>query len=120
MTTAIETHASARCCWCRALLVKVDGCWWCANPPCTLRQREAGICFQVPTIEDGRHTGFHWQYWYVPLPTQAEFERIQAPRKLWGGAAGPGKSVGARKAAYRRALRIPASRRARTARGRAA
>jgi hypothetical protein len=72
--------------------------WWCPDAGCRLKQREAGI-----VLREGKKD----RWWFVPLPSQAEFERQKAPRKLWGGSAGPGKSFGARRLALRRCLRLP-------------
>jgi phage terminase large subunit len=89
------THPSAKCCWCQTPLKRdLTGVWWCQQDDCRLKQRESGI-----VIGNRR--------WFTPLPSQAEFERRKAPRKLWGGSAGPGKSFGARRLAYRRALGLP-------------
>jgi hypothetical protein len=100
-------HPTASCCWCQSKLEQIENVWWCPQKECRTKQRESGIAFQVPTIEKGKHTGWGWTYWFTPLPSQAEFERRQAPRKLWGGAAGPGKSYGARRLAMRRCQVIP-------------
>lgn len=100
-------HPTAKCCWCQRHLVRVDGVWWCQGEACRTLQRKAGIAFEVPRVGPKGFEGYDWRWWFAPLPSQAEFERRKAPRKLWGGSAGPGKSYGARKLAYRRAQRIP-------------
>lgn len=94
-------HPVARCCWCGTHLVKWLGHWWCQQQACQNRQREHAIVLKKTTGRKVEET-----YWFAPLPSQAEFERVKAPRKLWGGSAGPGKSFGARRLAYRKALRI--------------
>lgn len=88
-----EAHRSAVCCWCRSPLVWGEGHWWCSTPACRTRQRESALQVQVNGV---------WRWWFVPLPTQAQFDQTRAPRKLWGGRAGPGKSYGARRLAIRR------------------
>ena len=101
-------HGTAKCCWCSKSLMQIGAQWWCQTDRCRTWQRESAIGFNVPTYDKkGKHSGYEWQYWFTPLPSQAEFERRKAPRKLWGGSAGPGKSFGARRLAYRRCQRIP-------------
>ena len=99
----VVAHASAKCCWCATPLVRVDGIWWCLTPECRAKQLESAIVVQ----SSGKGKKTEHKYWFVPLPSQAQFDRVKAPRKLWGGAAGPGKSYGARRLAIRRCLMIP-------------
>ena len=89
----------AVCCWCGTGL-KYDGThWWCPTKACYTQQRLHGIADLV---------GTHIKRWlYVPTPKQVEFDRCAAKYVLYGGAAGPGKSHGARWGLYRRCLRIP-------------
>lgn len=88
------THPTARCCWCRSGLVQEGGIWWCSTPACAIRQAACGI-----TVGKKR--------WFTPLPLQASFADLKAPRKLFGGAAGGTKSFGARRLAMRRLSQIP-------------
>jgi hypothetical protein len=94
--TVVETHPTAVCCWCGSGLVKAKH-WWCPRAECRTKQRESGI---------GVQKGKSVDWWFVPLPSQAQFELVKAPRKLWGGAAGGGKSVAARRLAIKRCLKI--------------
>lgn len=96
-----ETHATARCCWCQSSLIKIGDTWWCQQKDCRTKQRESGISFKK-----GKKGHEEWTFWFTPLPLQAEFERLKAPRKLFGGAAGGTKSFGARRLAFRRANTI--------------
>ena len=97
----MTVHGSATCTWCQSPLMQVESVWWCPRAECREKQRESGIA-----IKAGKKGAEQYRWWFCPLPSQAEFERRKAPRKLWGGSAGPGKSYGARKLAYRRAQRI--------------
>ena len=88
-------HPTATCVWCKSALIRDDrGVWWCHRRACQDRQRASGIA-----VGNRR--------WFTPLPLQAEFESIRAPRKLFGGAAGGTKSFGARRLAMRRLYSIP-------------
>jgi hypothetical protein len=80
--------------------VTVGGQWWCPTDECRAKQRKAGI-----SLKSGKKDAGRW--WFVPLPSQAQFDLVSAPRKLWGGSAGPGKSYGARRLAIKRCLTIP-------------
>ena len=88
-------------------MVQAEGLWWCSTEACRARQRAWAISLNVPQVVDGQFAGFTWKIWWLPLPKQVTFLELQAPRKLLGGAAGPGKSDVARKGAYRLAMSIP-------------
>jgi hypothetical protein len=45
--------------------------------------------------------------YHVPLPSQVPFYESRVPNRMWGGKAGPGKSVGVRWFLYRRSLHVP-------------
>lgn len=105
-------HQTARCCWCRGPLALVpqarssewvlEAHYWCGNPPCRVRQAEWALS---RTVKAGKQKLI--EYLFVPLPKQVEFLSRHAPYKLYGGAAGPGKSHAMRWALYRLAQRIP-------------
>lgn len=82
--------------------MKEAGHWWCGEPGCRRRQLACAISRQAWQGRQPVH-----ERWFVPLPLQAEFYERRAPRKLWGGAAGPGKSFGARRLALRKCLMTP-------------
>lgn len=88
-------------------MVRLDGLWYCPTRACADRQLAWALARQVPKVEGGQFVGFEWERWWVPLPKQVAFLELQAPRKLLGGAAGPGKSDVARKGAYRLCLMVP-------------
>lgn len=91
----VVIHATAKCVWCQSSLVRDSGgVWWCQRVECQNKQRAAGIA-----VGNRR--------WFTPLPLQAYFEGLRAPRKLFGGAAGGTKSFGARRLAMRRLSQIP-------------
>ena len=102
----METHRTARCCWCASGLVKKDGQWWCPTDGCRKKQLQWGIAAQVPLVKDGQMAGFQWKRLFVPLPKQVAFLELAGKRKLLGGAAGPGKSHVARFGAYRLCLTV--------------
>jgi hypothetical protein len=73
-----------------------DRCWVCPN--CWRRQ----VAFAVMVRQGKAKVIYH-----VPLPSQVVFYESQKPCRLWGGKAGPGKSVGGRWFLYHRSLSIP-------------
>lgn len=103
----IET-SPAVCCWCGARLKRADGGpWWCFAPDCYRRQAEWAVL-----TEEGKARTFR----YVPTPKQTmyhETRRIAGDEtrgrinRMYGGAAGPGKSKAGRADQYRKALLIP-------------
>jgi hypothetical protein len=102
-----EVHPSAKCCWCTSAFVKIEKHWWCPTKQCRDRQREWAIVRQVPKTGARGFEGYVAEHWWVPLPKQATVLRLNAKRKLIGGAAGGSKSDVARKGAYRLCLTIP-------------
>ncbi len=78
----------------------VGGQWWCPTDECRAKQRKAGISLKAGKKDAGR-------WWFVPLPSQAQFALTEAPRVLWGGAAGPGKSFGVRRLLIKQCMEIP-------------
>lgn len=95
----LHVHPVAKCCWCRASLVRdKDGHWWCAADGCNLRQRQWALALQE---------GMAWRFFWVPTPAQVECLSMAGRRKLIGGAAGGGKSDLARKGAYRLCVTYP-------------
>lgn len=88
---------AAICCWCRGPLEQrsAGGPWWCATEACELRQRTWGLYHQKAG------------YVFVPAPKQVEFLANPAKNRLFGGAAGPGKSHAARWGLYRKCHTIP-------------
>lgn len=98
----IVEHPSAVCCWCKSKLIQIDAIWWCREKACRERQRSHGLGRE---IKSGKNKG--WQWLYVPTPKQVELDACPAKYRLYGGAAGPGKSHAARWRLYRKCLRIP-------------
>jgi hypothetical protein len=98
----VTKHVLAKCCWCQEHLVSVEAIWWCPTQACRDRQRAHGLGRE---IKKGRDKG--WQWLYVPTPKQVELDACGAKYRLYGGAAGPGKSHAARWRLYRKCLRIP-------------
>lgn len=121
--SVVET-SPAVCCWCRSPLKRIgEGPWWCFTQACLARQREWAVGI-------GPHPERVDRYLYVPTPKQTEFHETRItpalrelflaedraagrpPKRrrmarLYGGAAGPGKSHGERWDQYRKALLIP-------------
>jgi len=93
-------HHRVRCGWCSELLVigEYEGlrCWVC--PTDWPRQIAHALVVQA---------GKKRKAVYVPLPAQVPFYESTKKYLLWGGQAGPGKSVGLRRYLYTRALKIP-------------
>ena len=93
---------SATCCWCSSPLVLAEGVWWCGtSEPC--RQRQAAYALARVDRKSGQRTG----WLFLPTPKQVEFLASPAKNRLFGGAAGPGKSHAARWGLYRKCLTIP-------------
>jgi hypothetical protein len=94
-------HATSTCCWCGAALVVGQvlnlRCWLC--PIDWRRQANVAVTSQFK--------GKAPQCFHVPLPSQTAIEESTARNLLWGGHAGPGKSVGIRHWLYRRSMRVP-------------
>jgi hypothetical protein len=90
-------HAVAKCGWCGGPFYKIDKFYWCRSERCAALQRAYGV---------GVNTANGWKWLYVPLPNQVDLEAAGAPYRLHGGAAGPGKSTGARWLLYKLAMRV--------------
>jgi phage terminase large subunit len=109
VATVLKAHATATCCWCQGKLYQWQGAWWCGTPLCRQTQASWGIGVHPKRRKD------KLTYLYVPTPKQVEMERPKRPgvsdgrtfNILGGGAAGPGKSHGARWSMYRKALTLP-------------
>ena len=98
----MSAHPQARCCWCQSPLVYsqvVDCyCWLCPTEACWRRQVRYALDLTIKG--KGRTIRF------VPVPKQVVFHESTAKNILWGGAAGPGKSTGARWWLYDRCLKV--------------
>ena len=86
------------CCWCGGKFVRIEKFYWCSNEACRERQANHSIWVQS---QDGKR----FDYLYVPLPRQVEFDACTARYLLGGGAAGSTKSFAGRWSMYRRALK---------------
>lgn len=114
MPSGITRSSSATCCWCTGALVEVSsapGIWWCLSPACHQRQLQWAISRNVSEWgkdADGRTTlQTRWERLFVPTPRQVDYMQAQATYRLFGGAAGPGKSTAARMNLYRQCLSKP-------------
>lgn len=113
-TTGITKRSAAVCCWCTGPLVEVSsapGIWWCLTPSCHQQQLQWALSRNVQAWErnqDGTNT-LHttWERLFVPTPRQVQYMASPATYRLFGGAAGPGKSTAARMNLYRKCLSIP-------------
>lgn len=106
--------STATCGWCGGFLKRDgDGPWWCFTERCFERQREWAVQAQEQDSR-GRPTGRN-TWLYVPTPAQTNFHNVRRPgatvgpriNRMYGGAAGPGKSHAERWDQYRKALTIP-------------
>jgi hypothetical protein len=113
MTGAILKQSSAKCCWCSGPLVQVvsdPGVWWCLRPECFRTQLRYGLSRQVTEWQriDGQNIPkTRYERLYIPTPKQAAFAMSKAKFRLYGGAAGGGKSVEGRRRLYKKAIDIP-------------
>lgn len=117
---AIES-SQATCCWCGKPLKRIDDSpWWCLTDACMRRQAEWGVMVQE-TIGRSKKS----RYIYLPTPKQTVYHETRLteallgypltkadptrPRmnRLFGGAAGGGKSKSLRYDMYRKAKTIP-------------
>lgn len=106
-TATLAERSPAVCCWCGGTLARGSGTpWVCLTPACQRRQLQWGLGLERLTAK-GRRTGEVTQWLYVPTPKQVDFHACPAPYRLYGGAAGPGKSHALRWGLYRKALTIP-------------
>lgn len=109
----ILKQSSAKCCWCQGPLCQVPsdpGVWWCLTPECYRKQLKYGLSRQVTefTRIDGVNVPkTHYERLYIPTPKQASFAASTAKFRLYGGAAGGGKSVEGRRRLYKKAIDIP-------------
>lgn len=119
---SIEVEVSqAVCCWCGAALRRYDGSpWWCPTRACAVRQAEWGVM-----VEETHGRKAVARHLYLPTPKQAAYHETRLteallgypltkadpmrPRmnRLFGGAAGGGKSKSLRYDMYRKAKTIP-------------
>jgi hypothetical protein len=112
--SGILKQSSAKCCWCSGPLVQVQsdpGFWFCLTAECFRTQLRYGISRNVQTWsrnKDGDNVLSNtWERLYVPTPKQASFAMSKAKFRLYGGAAGGGKSVEGRRRLYKKAIEIP-------------
>jgi hypothetical protein len=111
--SAILKQSSAKCCWCQGPLVQVvsdPGIWWCLTQECFRKQLKDGISRQVTEWEriDGENVPKNrYERLHIPTPKQAMFASHPAKYRLYGGAAGGGKSVQGRRGMYKKACAIP-------------
>jgi phage terminase large subunit len=109
----ILKQSSAKCCWCQSALVQIasePGIWWCLTPDCFRKQLAHGISRTVTEWDrvDGQHIPRNTsERLYIPTPKQATFAASRAKFRLYGGAAGGGKSVEGRRRLYKKALSLP-------------
>lgn len=114
MTAGITHQSAATCCWCAGPLVQVasaPGLWWCLAPPCHSKQLQWSISRILETwtsIKGGQKQREQTtERLFVPTPRQVSYMENPATYRLFGGAAGPGKSTAARMNLYRKCLSIP-------------
>lgn len=113
MTAGIIKESAAICCFCQSRLVQVasaPGIWWCLTKACYEKQLKHGISRQVTEwtkVNGETKPKTYYERLFIPLPRQVQFIESKAKYRLFGGAAGPGKSTGIRRSLYRKALTIP-------------
>lgn len=104
-------QSPATCGWCGSHLKRAgDGPWWCFTPACYQKQSEWAV---IGVRKAGKSEQGAWLY--VPTPAQAAFHAVKKTgtggnarvNRMYGGAAGPGKSHAERWDLYRKALQIP-------------
>lgn len=109
----IHKESSARCCWCSGRLVQLKsdvGFWFCLTPECFRKQLSYGISRQLTewTKIDGENIPkTRYERLHIPTPKQVKFSSCKAKKRLFGGAAGGGKSVEGRRGMYKKALMYP-------------
>lgn len=111
---SVLRESSARCCFCQGTLVEIDsapGIWWCTRPACWEQQVKYGLSRQVTTWGKDRLGNnvptVTTERLFVPTPRQVQYMASKATYRLFGGAAGPGKSTATRIGMYRKARLIP-------------
>lgn len=109
--TGITQQSSAKCCFCGSNLVQVastGNIWWCLTDSCRTEQLKYGLSRDVWVTDDrGKTAGVQKERLFVPTPRQVHYMRSPAKYRLFGGAAGPGKSTATRLGMYRKACAIP-------------
>lgn len=112
--SGILRQSAASCCWCGVKLVEVasaPGIWWCSSEPCHKKQLAWAISRNVSEWDrdkDGNNVlKTSWERLFVPTPRQVDYMAATGTYRLFGGAAGPGKSTAARMNLYRKCLSIP-------------
>jgi hypothetical protein len=115
--SGILQQSAAVCCWCKGPLVQLvsdPGTWWCITPKaegaeksCAQKQLAWGLSRDEWIYEGNKPVGVKKERLFIPTPRQVEYLASPAKYRLFGGAAGPGKSHAARMGLYRRALAIP-------------
>jgi len=104
----ITQQSTAVCCWCQGPLVQVaaaPGIWWCLTAACRDQQLAWGLSRQTVTTQ-GRRQSATTERLFIPTPRQVQYLACPATKRLFGGAAGPGKSHAARWGLYRQCRRI--------------
>lgn len=84
--------------------------WWCLTPACHTQQLAWALSRELTEWArvDGRNVPkTTWERLFVPTPRQVQYMASPATYRLFGGAAGPGKSTAARMNLYRKCLSIP-------------
>jgi hypothetical protein len=111
--SAIHKQSSAKCCWCSGPLVQLvsdPGFWWCLTRECYQKQLKYGMSRQLTefTRIDGVNVPkVHHERLHIPTPKQCAFAGSLAKYRLYGGAAGGGKSVQGRRGMLKKARAIP-------------
>lgn len=108
--SGILKQSAAKCCWCSGHLYQVEsdpGVWWCLEKACRTKQIQWGLSRDQWIYEGRKPVGTKKERLFIPTPRQVDYLACPAKYRLFGGAAGPGKSHAARMGLYRRALAIP-------------
>lgn len=109
----ILKQSAAQCCWCGERLIQLvaePGFWWCPTLECRTKQVRAGLSRQVTEWQrvDGENIPrTRWERLHIPTPKQVVYSTSPAKKRLFGGAAGPGKSTEGRRGMYRKAMDFP-------------
>lgn len=108
--SGITQQSSATCCFCGSHLVQVESTgpvWWCLTDACWKEQVKYGLSRDVWEFDRGKTKAVTKERLFIPTPRQVQYMRSPAKYRLFGGAAGPGKSTATRIGMYRKALAIP-------------